>query len=203
MAGWTVKSSSGMASIYDSVSASSELVYKAFIHKNVQSGWSVCEEGSIPLAPVFPFASVSAAPEKAVGSTARAKASASQRGASLQLQRMADSPLGDSVVQCMNTTLGSVHLFVCGDFKKPRTLCGKDFGSRLTPAKNCEFASSSSKWTGDNCFFGFCERCYGDCYPKDRCVPTPKKGKKASQAQRTYLTDSDSGSSSSSSESDS
>ena len=153
---------------------------------------------------MIPCASVTAAPVKACEATARAKPSASQRGAGLQLQRLADSPLDDSVIQCKSKTLQScsVHLFVCGDFKRLRTCCGTDVGSPLTPTKDCEFASSSSKWTGDNCLFGFCERCYGDCYPKSYCAPSPMKGKRVSQAPRTKLASS-SGSSSSSSESDS
>ena len=48
MSGWTVKSTSGMASIYDSVKASSELLYKDFIHKEL-SLFSVADnQRSIP-----------------------------------------------------------------------------------------------------------------------------------------------------------
>ena len=52
MAGWAVKSASGMAAVYDSVSASSELLYKDYIHRNFQNGWSLMPEGTIPLQPV-------------------------------------------------------------------------------------------------------------------------------------------------------
>ena len=51
MAGWAVKGASGMASVYDSVSASSELAYKDFVHKSFQNGWALSETGAIPMAP--------------------------------------------------------------------------------------------------------------------------------------------------------
>ena len=206
MAGWAVKAASGMASVYDSVSASSELVYKDFIHRNIQKGWSLCAEGSIPLQPVVPFVSCSKpVASKADGPKATAaKPSSTQKGADLQLRRMADSPLNDSVVQCQILSLGHVHLHVRGVFqwKSPKTCCGKECGSPAKPAKNCKFSDSSQEWTGDNCLFGFCVRCYGECYPVDRCMTTPKKGKQPSGKPKTYLTDS-SASQSSSSESES
>ena len=55
MAGWTPKSASGMARVYDSVSVSAELLYKDFIHKNFQSGWTLRDTGSIPMVPKVPF----------------------------------------------------------------------------------------------------------------------------------------------------
>ena len=41
MAGWQVKSASGMASIYDNVAASPELIYKDHVHNHFQAGWTL------------------------------------------------------------------------------------------------------------------------------------------------------------------
>ena len=208
MAGWAVKSASGMAEVYDSVSATSELVYKDFIHKNIQKGWSLSAEGRIPLQPVVPFLSCSNARpvSEETPKAAVTKPPSTQKGADLQLRRMADSPLGDSVIQCQNTTLGIVHLQIRGafQFKDPRTCCGRQYGSPTNPAKNMKFSDSSQEWTGENSLFHFCERCYGDCYPVDRCISSPKKGKQTKDKPKTFLTDSSASSSSSdSSESES
>ena len=61
MVGWAAKSASGMASVYDSVKASSELLYKDFIHKNFQSGWTLKDVGSIPMSAKIPFGQVASA----------------------------------------------------------------------------------------------------------------------------------------------
>ena len=164
-------------------------------------------EGRIPLQPVVPFLSCSNARpvREETPKAAVTKPPSTQKGADLQLRRMADSPLGDSVIQCQNTTLGTVHLQIRGafQFKDPRTCCGRQYGSPTNPAKNMKFSDSSQEWTGENSLFHFCERCYGDCYPVDRCISSPKKGKQAKDEQKTYLTDSSAASSSSTSESES
>ena len=36
--------------------------------------------------------------------------------------------------------------------------------------KRAEFADSSSKWDGNHKAFGFCEVCYGESYPFNRCI---------------------------------
>ena len=103
-----------------------------------------------------------------------------QKGADLQLRRMSDSPLNDSVVQCLNTGVGTVHLFVNGAFKwkEPKTLCGRwACGAPDRPVKTAMFSATSTEWTGRNCKYGFCEACYGDCYPAERCSPSPRKAK--------------------------
>ena len=201
MAGWTVKASSGKPAVYDSVAASSELLYKDFIHRNVQQGWSLSKEGAIPLRPVVSFESCKEpAPVEEKTEWAFAEASVTQRGAALQLQRMSDSPLNETVIQVLNTGSGLVHLFMTGKFKwkDPKSLCGRwACGSPDRPMKAASFAASSSEWTGSTCLYGFCESCYGDCYPVERCLPSPKKAKSAESGNQ-----SDSSTSSSSTTSD-
>ena len=184
MAGWTVKPSSGMANVYDSVTASSELLYKDFTHRNFHNGWSLMPEGTIPLNPVVGFKDVSR--DQPAEHPSPAKKVSTQRGGGLQLRRMADSPLDDSVVQCLHSKLGSIHLAVIGVTprgKEPKTVCGRWVcGTPDMPAETADFASISDKWTGVNSAFAFCERCYGDCYPVGRCLSTPKKTKGSPKA---------------------
>ena len=203
MAGWSVKASSGMPAIYDSVSASSELLYKDYIHKNIQQGWSLSEEGSIPLAPVVPFRPADPPSEVSEGFTLVEKPKFTQKGGELQYRRLTDSPLNKDVVQYLNTHLGTVHLFIPGKFtwKDPKTVCGRwACGSPDRPVSSACFAATSAEWTAKSCEFGFCERCYGDCYPVERCLPSPKKSKLAKKDSKAA---SSSSSSSSSSESES
>ena len=173
-----------MASIYDSIQASSELLYKDFIHKNFQQGWRLCSSGSIPAPPRVPFGQVS--DEKPVDENATPpKPKSAVRGGDLQRTRVADSPLDKTVVQVVNKKIGCVHLFVQrGELclplvqKDPRTLCGRwKCGTPDTPLSGAEFSSAFESWSDDNTSFGFCERCYGDCYPRDRCLESPLKSK--------------------------
>ena len=201
MAGWQVKAASGMASIYDSVSASAELIYKDFVHKNFQNGWSLMEEGSVPLAPVVPFvANPQVMLEEKDGDWSLAdRPKSTQKGADLQSRRLADSPLDGSVVQVLNTQVGVVHLFVGTKFawKDPRSICGRwQCGSPDRPGKNSKFAAGSAEWKADNCMFGFCEACYGDCYPAERCSPSPVKPKSKKKPQSRASSSSSSSSSS-------
>ena len=201
MAGWAVKSSSGMPSIYDSVSASSELLYKDYIHSNIIQGWSLAVEGAIPKAPVVPFRLAQPAQQSSEGFTLVDRPVFTQRGGELQHRRMTDSPLNQDVVQCLNTNLGTVHLYIPGKFtwKDPKTVCGRwACGSPSRPASAACFAANSVEWTARSSQFAFCERCYGDCYPNERCLPSPKKQKPAAKD----LVASSSSSSSSSSESE-
>ena len=172
MAGWAVKSSSGMPAIYDSVSASSELVYKDFIHKNIEAGWTVAEEGSVPAKPICPLSTSGGVEPSRVSGQDKPKST--QKGADLQMRRAREMPLDGSVVQALNTQIGTVHLFPLSKLlgtrvKAPKTFCGNWApGTPDDPAKDAKFALTSDEYTGENCFFGFCERCYGASYPKDR-----------------------------------
>ena len=103
MAGWAVKGASGMASVYDSVSASSELAYKDFVHKSFQNGWALSETGAIPMAPKVHLSQMLQGSVVTENSTPpKAKNQLDQKGAALQLRRMRDSPLDDTVLQCLN-----------------------------------------------------------------------------------------------------
>ena len=90
------------------------------------------------------------------------------------MARARRTPLNDTVVQVLNTHFGTVHLFPVStllgtNVKTPKTFCGGWApGTLENPNKDATFASSSEKWTGMNCVFGFCERCYGASYPKGR-----------------------------------
>ena len=183
MAGWTVKSSSGMAAIYDSVSATSELLYKDYVHKNIQSGWTISETGSIPQAPLVSFNTAHSTAPLGCDVSPPKKAKLDQKGAGLQLQRMRDSPLNESIVQVLNQLTGGVHLFAHkSNWKNPSTVCGRwPCGSIKNPANGAEFGQTSETWTALNSFNSFCELCYGDAYPVDRCLPTPLRLKKGFQ----------------------
>ena len=197
MAGWAVKASSGMPAVYDSVAASSELVYKNFIHQNFRAGWQVAEEGNVPSKPLVPLSFVGKSDRPVEASPPKAKST--QRGADLQMKRTWESPLDSSVIQVLNVPVGLVHLFPVSSglvrVKQPKTFCGRwSPGSPDSPSGDAEFAPNSAKWTGDNSFFGFCERCYGASYPLGRAVMKPGK---VSQA-RSSASEGDSSSSSSS-----
>ena len=189
MVGWTVKGASGMASIYDSVQASSELLYKDFIHKNFQLGWSLSMSGSIPSPPLVPFVQ-SSVQKPVVASLTPPKPKSSTRGVDLQRTRVAESPLDSTVIQVVKGNVGCVHLYLhrrdLFRWKEPVTVCGRwKCGSPDAPAAGVEFSKCSSQWTDDNCCFAFCERCYGDCYPEERCllpVEAPKDNQPESES---------------------
>ena len=95
---------------------------------------------------------------------------------------MTDSPLDRSVIQVVNKVKGTVHLFVQRSelfrWKDPKTVCGRwQCGSPDAPAKGAEFSSAFDSWSDKNSVYGFCEACYGDCYPRDRCLQSPAKAK--------------------------
>ena len=189
-----------MPAIYVSVSASSDLIYKNFIHRNFQEGWTLSAEGVIPLIPVVPFQAQKTCEPDEQGWTVVEKPTFTQRGADLQLRRMRDSPLNDTVVQCLNSKVGVVHLFLTScQWTDPKTVCGRwSCGSPARPVASASFAADSEEWTAESCKFGFCERCYGDCYPVGRCSPSPKKstGKKKAKELASSASSSSSESSS-------
>ena len=89
------------------------------------------------------------------------------------MRRLRETPLNDTVVQVLNVPHGTVHLYLRGAFnpKEPKTICGRFApGLPKEPAKTAQFATDSGKWTGDNCMFAFCERCFGDAYPVERVL---------------------------------
>ena len=175
MVGWTVKGASGMASIYDSVQASSELLYKDFIHKNFMHGWSLSMSGSIPSPPLVPFVQVSDQKPVELTSTPPEPKS-STRGVDLQKTRVAESPLDSTVIQVVKGSVGCVHLYLrtLYGWKEPKTVCGTwKCSTPDAPAAGVEFSKFSSHWTGKNCCYAFCESCYGDCYPIGRCLAPP------------------------------
>ena len=171
MASWAVKSSSGTPALYDSVAASSELVYKDFVHRNIQAGRQVASEGNVPAKPMVSLRSSGA--ELPATNTGPARPKSTQKGADLQLERMGKLPLNQSVVQVRNVPVGTVHLFPLSKHrvKNPKPFCGRwASGSPDAPSEDAEFSTGSSTWTGDNSFFGFCVTCYGKAYPVDRAV---------------------------------
>ena len=97
-----------------------------------------------------------------------------RRSSISQLHKLQNFPLNDTVVQVLNTQAGLVHLF-CGSGPRkagrPRSLCGKWMcGSKESPVRSAEFADSSSEWDGKHKAFGFCEVCYGEAYPTNKCI---------------------------------
>ena len=196
MAGWKVKASSGMPSVYDSVAVSAELLHKKAVHDNIRRGWQLVPSGEIPQRPVVPLTGSAGpstpSPKKAISFTPpRAKL---QRGADLQLERMRTCPLNSTVKQVLNVPVGLVHLVVENplvDIKCPATVCNLwRCGSSKAPVKSAKFAQTSSDWTGENCKYGFCERCFGDNYPTERVI-----GGKADASPGQEVSDSDSSSS--------
>ena len=99
-----------------------------------------------------------------------------------QRRRVVDSPLDDSVIHVVNRSIGCVHLFLQRSklfrFKDPKSVCSSwSCGTPDMPAKGAIFSTAFDTWKEENSAYGFCERCCGDCYPKDRCVATPVKSK--------------------------
>ena len=76
MCGWAAKSSSGMPAVYDSVSASAELVHKAYVCKNVQAGWHTAEEGRLPEQPKVAGSSSGSVPTDVQESPSKKKSGA-------------------------------------------------------------------------------------------------------------------------------
>ena len=110
------------------------------------------------------------------------KPASSVRGGDHQRTRVTDSPLDRSVIQVVNKTIGTVHLYIQGKeffrWKDPATVCGRwKCGSPEAPIKGAEFSSAFDSWSDKNCVYGFCTACYGDCYPRDRCQESPAKAK--------------------------
>lgn len=202
MAGWASKASSGMPAVYDSVAASSELVYKSFIHQNFRAGWRVAESGIVPTKPIKPLASEDVASPSVTVAPPSVKST--QRGADLQVKRARECPLDQTVIQVMNVPVGLVHLFPLSKHrvKFPKTFCGRwSPGAPDAPSKDAEFSVVSDKWTGDNSLFGFCTTCYGRAYPVDRAVT--KSGEASEKAEFEESGDDSSSSSSESSSSSS
>ena len=175
MAGWASKSASGMASVYDSVPVSAEFVHKKAVHDNIRRGWTLVPVGEIPGKPIVPLTGASpsaASPSKVKFLPPAAKLT--QRGAAMQLERMKTCPLNSTVRQVLNTQAGLVHLVVEAPAvspKNPSTVCNTwKCGSSKWPGKNTRFSATSTEWTGENCKYGFCDRCYGDNYPVERAV---------------------------------
>ena len=130
------------------------------------------------MAPIVPFSQLQSITPLSENSTPP-KLKLDEKGAGLQLQRMRDSPLDGSIIQVLNQAGGVVHLFAhrC-NWKNPTTLCGRwACGSLKRPSSGAEFATTE-EWTGLNSFHAFCDSCYGDVYPADRCLPTPARLKK-------------------------
>ena len=144
------------------------------------------ETGSIPMAPNMPFGPLH--DKSSLGVSLPPKTTVDQKGAALQLQRMRDSPLDDSIVQVLDQLRGLVHLFAHqSNWKNPTTLCNKwPCGSPKRPNNGVEFSRSSDEWNALNCFHMFCEHCYGESYPVDRC-----KRKKSTHAVSSSSSSSD------------
>ena len=198
MVGWTVKGASGMASVYDSVTASSELIYKDFVHKNFQKGWTLSQTGAIPMAPKVHLSQLVQGNGLTENSTPpKAKGQLDRKGAALQLRRMRDSPLDSRVVQCRNVLQGTVHLYVddrtFGAKNTTTTVCENwPCGTPSKPSNGAEFADSSESWNALNSFDNFCEYCYGVAYPVDKCIPTPRKSAGASNLEECESSSSES-----------
>ena len=172
MCGWAVKSSSGMPAVYDSVAASAELVHKSYVCKNVQAGWRIADEGCLPEQPKVEGSSSGSRPSGAQESPSKKRS-----GAELQERAVKKFPLDDTVCQVLNAPAGRVHLVLVGGKRTmvvlkrtaARTLCGHWVcGTKQVPVQAATFANSSSRWSGSNSVYSFCESCYGDCYPMDR-----------------------------------
>ena len=161
-----------------------------------QLGWNLRSSGAIPSPPKIAFGEVSDSKPVDENQTPP-KPKSAVRGGDLQRTRVADSPLDKSVVQVVNLKHGTVNLFVRGSgltrWKDPRTVCGRwQCGMPDAPARGAEFSRSSDTWSDINCVYGYCEACYGSCYPVDRCVESPGKVRKESESSSSSSSESES-----------